>query len=99
MKKILQNWYVVYAVLVILVGILAFFCKNLWYIPVLVFTITFHFTNIPKVKWEEIEIMDIDGPGVAEVPKKECRPLYRVLKANLFLGFAGIIALCIDFLV
>ena len=100
MKKLLQSWYFIYTILFVVVGVIAFFCKDLWYIPATIFAIIFHFSTYKKIKWEIIDLIDAEGfPAISDVPSKESKPLFHVLKLNTVLGFAGIIACIIDFLV
>jgi hypothetical protein len=99
MKKNL-HWYLIYTALAVVVGVVAYFCKSYWYIPVTLFAIIFHLINWKKLKWETIHIFDDEGyPGVAERPVQESKHLYRVLWLNIVVIFSGVIAGCIYFLV
>ena len=79
------------AIIVIVTGVIAFFCKEFCGVVVVFVTTIFHFVSNYKMQWVTIEIWDEEGfPGVAQSPAPGYNRLYAVKIVNSVLWFVGV---------
>ena len=91
MKKFFHNWWVIYAIIAIATGVIAFFSKEFWGVVVVLVTTIFHFVSNHKMQWITIEIWDEEGfPGVSQIPAPGYARLHAVKIVNTVLWFVGV---------